>query len=87
MIRPYEDYHEEEEEDNGRGVSFKDAVEYIEDKGICYDDGDDESLDSASVLERRIQHNRSKICRDCEAPIIGRNMYVENIAKTVFDKW
>lgn len=32
VIQPYYDYHEEEEEDGGgKGVTFKDAVEYIED--------------------------------------------------------
>ena len=82
VIRPYEDYHEEEEV-NGNKVTFKEDVEYI--SGAEYDT-DDDSLDSASVLEKRILNKRSKICRDCEAPIIGRNIYLENLARTVFQK-
>jgi len=81
VIEAYNDYHEEKEEENTRGVQFKGDVEYIEVDSGYNDEDDDESLDSASVLESNLMKRRSTVCQNCEAPIIGRNLYLENIAK------
>ena len=85
MIRPYTDYNALEE--NLRNVRINDDVEVINSE-------DEESeLDSASVQERSGtegrsgaagRKGRSKFCKSCQAPVIGRNLFLENMTKVVF---
>ena len=46
-----------------RGVQFKGDVEYIEVDSGYNDEDDDESLDSASVLESNLMKRRSTVCQ------------------------
>jgi len=76
-IRPYTDYHAVEEA--MRNVRINDDVE------IFASDDDDEQLDSASVLAHsRTRSTRSSQCRACQAPIVGRNLFVEGLVKEAF---
>lgn len=80
VIRAYDDYHEEnEDEGDGRGVTFKPEVDYIKCSTF-----DDDTIDSASTLETSSRYRRSNICQDCEAPIVGRNLHLEMFVKKAF---
>ena len=71
VIQPYSDYNAEEE--GQRTVRISDDVRVLGDE--------EDGLDSASVLGR--MNRRSKICKSCEAPVIGRNMFLENLVKVI----
>ena len=73
VIQPYSDYNAEEE--GMKMVKISDQVK-------VFGEGEDDELDSASVLGRI--NRRSKFCKSCEAPIIGRNMFLENLAIAAF---
>ena len=71
VIQPYGDYNSEVEQK--RTVTIKEEVDVF-----CSEDED--SLDSASVLGSK----RSRFCKSCEAPIIGRNLFLENLSRVTF---
>ena len=75
VIQPYFDYNNPVEE--VRNVKISDEVEIIVSE-------DEEELDSVSVIELR-NARRSSVCKICSSLLIGRNHYVENLTKLVFE--
>ena len=75
VIQPYFDYNVPFEE--VKNVKISDEVEIMVSE-------DEEELDSVSVIAAR-NSRRSGICKICSTPLIGRNHYIENLTKLVFE--
>ena len=73
VIAPYTDYNAADEA-TVRAVRIDDNVRVLE--------SEDEELESASVLGR----TRSSTCSSCQAPIVGRNLYLEQLSRVILQK-
>jgi len=76
VIAPYTDYNAGDQA-GPKTVRISDNVQVFES-----DDDDEDNLDSASMLGRK----RFKTCRSCDAPIVGRSLFLEGVCKVVHKK-